>query len=442
MRRTLKQLSVLLLAAIWLMACGEEWSTAMVELGDDRAEALIGSTTELVDYDDIDPPHAGADPMYEIVIESPEDTARLFADGFARLDAPMDFRQVSWMMDAHDVSELQYRAMTPQGAWTDWEDVHVYWSEGIMHNARILLDFPTREIQLRGGESIIATTFEFHEEVIARAEIVTAENQPGQPGLDHRPEDDLRSTQQAVAPTSLVIPRSTWRAINPSKVCGSVVAPYRMTIHHTAIPSGDGGDAAARMRGMQSHHINANGWCDIGYHFVVAQTGKIYQGRSRSNRPGAHTLNTNSGNVGIAFIANFQSQTPTDTQLNAGAKIVKWNHDKHGIALNRTRVKGHREWPGQSTTCPGANMINRISTILTRAAGSAPPPPPPPPEIKYDVKFKVNFLGLENFYKQGSSADLLDAMPGDTFRAEILITNDSDEAIRGVELGYRVYTPY
>jgi hypothetical protein len=313
-----------------------------------------------VDWDEVDPDHAGEEPVFEISIANAGETARLFEGGVARLISPVPFKQLGWMMDALEVRKLQYRALEPDGSWTHWENVDVYFSDGMIHNAHVLLDFATTEVQLRGGESILSALFEFREEVVARREILSADD-------PDKNDSDLRTTQQALAPSSLVIPRSSWGAINPNKICGSVVRPYRMTIHHTYRPSGDGGDPAARMRGMQSYHINTNGWCDIGYHFVVAQSGRIYQGRSRSDRPGSHAGNQNHGNVGIAFIADFTTQRPTETQLNAGARIVRWVHDKHGVALTRTAVKGHREWPGQSTSCPGTNMIEQIPNLLTRA---------------------------------------------------------------------------
>jgi hypothetical protein len=222
------------------------------------------------DWDEADPDHAGEEPVFEISIANARETARMFEGGVARLVSPVPFKQLGWMMDALEVSKLQYRARKPDGIWTKWEDVFVYFSDGMIHNAHVLLDFPTTEVQLRGGESILSALFEFREEVVARREILSADD-------PDKNDSDLRTTQQAVAPASLVIPRSSWGAINPNKICGSVVRPYRMTIHHTYRPSGDGGDPAARMRGMQSYHINTNGWCDIGYHFVVAQSGRIYQ---------------------------------------------------------------------------------------------------------------------------------------------------------------------
>jgi MYXO-CTERM domain-containing protein len=439
-----------LLLAGFLVACGEEGFMFEAERSpssdQDEVGAPGGELTMKMDWEDEDPDSFEIDPMFEISIASPEETARLFEGGIARLVSPLPFRQLGTMMDALDVSNLQYRALKPDGSYTDWEDVFVYFSEGIIHNAHIVLDFATTEVQLRGGESILSGIFEFREQAIARKEIITADN-GGRPSWEHDPESDLRVTQLAsVAPSSLVIPRSSWGAINPGKICGSVVRPYRMTIHHTYRPSDDGGDAAARLRGMQSYHINTNKWCDIGYHFVVAQSGRIYQGRSRSDRPGAHTINQNSGNVGVALIGDFAVQTPTNTQLDAAARIVRWVHDTHGVVLTRTAVRGHREWPGQSTSCPGANMINRISNLLDRArdttttsgggAGSTST------SQVYDVTIAINYIGLQNFYTSGSSENTVDALPGDRFQAEIVVTNNSGGPIRGVQLGYHIYAPY
>src|SRR2546423_8380258 len=75
-------------------------------------------------------------------------------------------------------------------------------------------------------------------------------------------------TEGFTAPS--IVSRATWGARAP--VCsGNAMSPYRMTFHETVTPNGEVGSAArARMRQIQSFHINSRGWCDIGYHFVAA----------------------------------------------------------------------------------------------------------------------------------------------------------------------------
>ena len=361
------------------LACVEEG--AVEELESSQAALTSNLETEVLEFEeDVEP----VDPIFLLDLPTNYSARALFEEGVAHIESSDRFQQVSWMMDAGDVSGLQFQALTRSGEWTEWAPVEITFEEGQMKNALIRLEEPTLEMKMRGGEEIESALMEFYEEVIARQEFVPNPAAPEMGTVEDPTMDgeDLRITRQAsVAPSNLVIPRSNWGATNPNKVCGNVVAPYRVAIHHTYRPASDGGNPAARMRSMQSYHMNNLGWCDIGYHFVVSQSGHIYQGRSRSDRPGAHVGGQNSGNVGISFIADFTTQTPTNTQMDAGARIMRWVRDHHGVALNRNTVKGHREHSGQATSCPGG-MVNHLGDLINRAngtAGTSTAPTAPPP---------------------------------------------------------------
>jgi len=59
-------------------------------------------------------------------------------------------------------------------------------------------------------------------------------------------------------------------------------------IHHTVTPACTTlTDCCARIRAMQNHHMNTNGWLDIGYNFLTGEDGHVYEGR-RWNCVGAH----------------------------------------------------------------------------------------------------------------------------------------------------------
>lgn len=161
-----------------------------------------------------------------------------------------------------------------------------------------------------------------------------------------------------------VISREIWGARQADQICNTITPPYRMSIHHTASPSDDGDDPAARMREMQAFHMDVRGWCDLGYHFVVAQDGSIFEGRRGSNRPAAHVGGENAGNVGISLIGNFEEQILASTQFNALVQILSWAVQSYGIAIDRMSIKGHQEWPDQQTACPGADIIQRLTAIL------------------------------------------------------------------------------
>lgn len=391
-----------------------------------------------------------------VLLENSAAVARAFQKaGVAHYQQATPFQQVGLFYRAQTGEALQWRARFTDGKWGAWAPVEVTWQEDDLHVGRVILEREALELELRGASGMSWAQVEFFDKVVARRDGVLARDLPfAKPEEDRLIVDpelipqqvdagDFATTRQKVAPRSLVIPRSEWGARSPGKICGNVVAPYRMAIHHTYSPATDGADAASAMRGMQAYHMDTQGWCDIGYHFVVSQAGKIYQGRSDERRPGAHVGNQNSGNVGICLIGNFQpgystSRQPSETQLKAAGRIVGWVHQTYNIPLNRTAVKGHREHAGQSTTCPGDSLLNKIPTILSYAAGGSGTTP----TDKYEISVQVKWKGTENFYTQGSSASIADALPGARFQAEILIKNKSTGVIRQVWGGYSIPESY
>lgn len=56
----------------------------------------------------------------------------------------------------------------------------------------------------------------------------------------------------------------------------------------------------------------------------------------------------------------------------------------------------------------------------------------PEPEQTYDIDLSVNTIDIDNFYDAGSSKRLVDALPGQEFRAQIDVTKRYDDPIDGV----------
>lgn len=96
----------------------------------------------------------------------------------------------------------------------------------------------------------------------------------------------------------------------------------------------------------------ANGWSGIGYHAFITKGGKIYRGRPVGMR-GGHCLNAGDW-LGICYEGNFEREKMPRAQREAGAWLTKRWRTKFGLA--KSRVKGHREMPGNSTSCPGRNF--------------------------------------------------------------------------------------
>lgn len=165
-----------------------------------------------------------------------------------------------------------------------------------------------------------------------------------------------------------ILPRSAWNAATPTSNRPHHT-PDRITVHHTVTPN-EAADGAAQVKNIQNYHMGL-GWADIGYHFLIAWDGTIYRGNPEDRR-GAHAGNANQGNLGIAVLGSFhQSVSPSDAQMQSLTRMLRYLSDKHSIALDRSNIKGHQEWSGQSTACPGGNLLNELDSTVQAAAGDA-----------------------------------------------------------------------
>lgn len=377
-------------------------------------------------------------PMWGITLQDREAVREVFSEeGIARFEFERSFQQVGFRIDATHLDGFAARSLNGDGKWSAWQAVDIYFREGVIYNGLFLPHEPTRAIEVRGGEAIEFARIEFSEQVRARQPLIrryepTNPVEPAEPAYPG--ELDPSTMIQGRAPAEMVTSRHEWRAIDPDKICNNVVIPNRMTFHHTAGSNSDA-DPHARMRSTQSYHINDRGWCDIGYHFIVARNGEILQGRSRANRPGAHVEGQNDGNLGVGIFGNYVSVEPPEQVLDSVARIYHWVHETYGVPLSREVIKGHREWPGTATECPGNMGLPKLDVIVERANDLARGLPP------IEVGLGLSVEGLDDFYRSQSSAEILDALEGDEFQIEITIMNDSQAALESVEFALEFGEP-
>jgi len=106
-----------------------------------------------------------------------------------------------------------------------------------------------------------------------------------------------------------IITRAQWGGRQPSGTPSTLATPVNIVvIHHTVTGTGTTQAACAPIvRSIQNHHMNTNGWLDIGYNFLVCEDGNIYEGRGWT-RVGAHAVSWNSRSIGIAVIGDFTSK--------------------------------------------------------------------------------------------------------------------------------------
>lgn len=112
-------------------------------------------------------------------------------------------------------------------------------------------------------------------------------------------------------------------------------------IHHAA---------ATKCSADDIHKIHlGNGWTGIGYHFYVTKSGEVFTGRP-IDTVGAHTSNYNSVGIGVCFEGNFENESMTKTQIEAGQELIGY---LKGI-YPKAKIKKHRDF--NATACPGKNF--------------------------------------------------------------------------------------
>jgi hypothetical protein len=201
----------------------------------------------------------------------------------------------------------------------------------------------------------------------------------------------------ADAGSPAIVARSGWKADEEIVRGKPAYAPSvkLAIIHHTAgtntyTPAA----AAAIVRGIETYHVEGNGWNDIGYNFLVDRFGNVYEGRAGGidkNVIGAHSEGFNTGTVGIALIGNFQSTSPPKAMQDALVKLLAWRLDvahvdplstvayvsggnakfRAGKVVTLRAISGHRD-TGPSE-CPGADAYAQLPGIAKRVSTTGLP---------------------------------------------------------------------
>jgi fibronectin type 3 domain-containing protein len=175
--------------------------------------------------------------------------------------------------------------------------------------------------------------------------------------------DAVASTCKGPQPS--ICTRSCWGARASSTSYMSALS--RAIIHHTAGQGDYTTDyevGKAKVRGVQNYHMDANGWSDIGYHFLFNAGGHIYEGRigSMASLPrGAHdACNADSfGFTALGYYHTPYNQSFTSAQQDAMYRTIAWRMPAGwspygsgtycGVTVGR--LDGHRKV--KATACPG-----------------------------------------------------------------------------------------
>lgn len=334
------------------------------------------------------------------------------------------FSRVGFMWDAEDSCLLEGRLQDLSGRWSDWKPLEARWSEGVARTGHLEVNGWAVGFQLRWSAGPAPTHL-----------VAEAIEQIGEPVVPPAADQPYRNLQQALAPSGLVNSRSAWGARSPA--CNSSShSPAKVTVHHTATPLPDSVSVVSRLRQIQNYHIDSRGYCDIGYHFLVDWNGEMWQGRNETVR-GAHVANNNTNNVGISFMGTYSSTPASNSQLDACAGLLDWLHDNYGVPLNRSYIKGHREYA--STACPGDRLYGQLGDLVSRANGN---PGQDPGEDPGQDPSNGSLVGVVFEDIGVGTADMTRKLPGATVQASGAgsTTARSGDAYWSLSLSAATYT--
>lgn len=204
--------------------------------------------------------------------------------------------------------------------------------------------------------------------------------------------------------------RSAWGAAPYRGRVETTDGLQRAIVHHTVNGNGySRSQVPALLRSIQAYHQNTNGWDDIGYNFVIDRFGTVWEGRAQSlYEPviGAHAQGHNTGSVGVAFLGDTTSVSPSATVISNLGRFLGWKMSLHGARPTRSNIVGHRD-VGQ-TACPGNRLYGQLGAVRNRAIATTPPAGP-----FFDVP---NSHPLATPLRWARNADVVDPLPNGNFR--------------------------
>ena len=201
-------------------------------------------------------------------------------------------------------------------------------------------------------------------------------------------------TAAVVAPSQPpIISRAAWGANESLRRCAPDYSNSMVSaaVHHTVSANNYPQSAVAGIiRGIYAFHTGGQGWCDIGYNFLVDRFGTIYEGRAggiTSTVVGAHTGGFNSRTIGISAIGDYGAVGAPPAMVESISRLIAWKFSVHhivagasvrlvsaggeskypaGTAVTFNTIYGHRD--AGLTACPGQNLYNLLPAIRSRVA--------------------------------------------------------------------------
>lgn len=180
-----------------------------------------------------------------------------------------------------------------------------------------------------------------------------------------------------------------------------------IAVHYSATATGN-------TASFERYWKNSRGWVTGGYHEVVLLNGNVelnYDATVISNG----VLGHNTGTYNICYVGNGN---PNAKQLKTIRERVKRARSK--FKINNTRIKGHREFSGSSTSCPALNVrvsvVNKLKSSVVQDVVNKVIPKSKPKTKGYTARiqrklneYRVNNIKVDDRYGPATHKALIKA---------------------------------
>ena len=290
--------------------------------------------------------------------------------GSGTLEAPIPFSALGVRWSATEVPAISVRSSSDGAAWSDWKQLSADIDSGLSTTRLVWVGDRVKFLEWRSTDA--ALTFVFID--------------PGQSKATSSMKEKSISRAIDVSKPD-VVSRTGWGCPDGQNFRGTptYTTVTHLIVHHTA--DGPVADYSAWVRAIWTYHIFSNGWADIGYNYLVAPDGRIFEGRAGGeNVMGAHFSGQNSNTMGVSVLGTFITKAPTSEALNSLNKILTWKADREkldplsvslhpGTRLNLFTISGHRDanpskFATGTTECPGDTLYAMLPAIRQQTAAA------------------------------------------------------------------------
>ena len=128
-------------------------------------------------------------------------------------------------------------------------------------------------------------------------------------------------------------------------------------VHCTATPEGRD-YTVADIRQMHK----AQGWVDIGYHYLIYRDGSIHEGRN-VDMVGAHCQGHNAQSIGVCYVGGVarDGKTPKDTRTQAQKDALVRLLMQLVCLYPDARIHGHRDFAAKA--CPSFDATKEYKNL-------------------------------------------------------------------------------